>query len=274
MAFGAHFVGKRYVPKEIYRLTFTNFNKKEHCSIYFIRTFAFKMSKLRMTIASSSTRNQFFSSMTALRKGLLVIACLMVWFLSQPLPVAAQDVKPETGDSLQASLYVKVSRTEYKGDSIPNVTLHEFYRFSPRVFKNDRERERYNRMVNNIKKVYPLAQLVRETLIETHDILETLPTKKEKQDHIDRVEKCLKEQYTPVVKKLSRSQGRLLVKLIDRECGQTSYEMVQAFIGPLRAGVYQVLAGLFGNSLTKHYDPEGDDRFTERIVKMVESGQI
>lgn len=177
-------------------------------------------------------------------------------------------------DTLQASLYVKLSRTEYKGDSIPNVTLHEFYRFSPMTFKNEKERELYNRMVNNIKKVFPLAQLARETLIETHDILETLPTKEEKQAHIDRVERCMKEQYTPIVRKLSRSQGKLLVKLIDRECGQTSYEMVQAFLGTLRAGVYQVLAGLFGNSLTRHYDPEGDDRFTERIVKMVESGQI
>ena len=62
--------------------------------------------------------------------------------------------------------------------------------------------------------------------------------------------------------------------MIDRECGQTSYEMVKAFLGPLKAGVYQVVAGLFGNSLTKHYDPEGSDKYTERIVRMVESGQI
>ncbi len=203
-----------------------------------------------------------------------IMVCLIAACLPCQVTAACLSGLGLQEDSLQVDLYVKLSRVEYKGDSIPNVTLHEFYRFSPKVFKSERERERYNRMVNNIKKVYPLARLARETLIETHDILEMLPTKKEKQEHIDRVEKCMKEQYTPIVRKLSRSQGKLLVKLIDRECGQTSYEMVQAFLGSLRAGVYQVIAGLFGNSLMRHYDPEGDDRHTERIVKMIESGQL
>ena len=84
----------------------------------------------------------------------------------------------------------------------------------------------------------------------------------------------MREQYYPLVKKMSRSQGRLLVKLINRECGQTSFDMVKAFLGPLRANFYQVFAGLYGNSLTKKYDPQGEDKFTERIVLMVESGQL
>lgn len=177
-------------------------------------------------------------------------------------------------DTMRVAIYVHVNRAYYKGDSIPNVTLYDFYRYSPLVFKSQREREAYNRMVKTIKYVFPLAQLVRVTLIETHDYLETLPTKKARQQHIAAVEKGVREQYTPLVKKLSRSQGRLLVKLIDRECGQTSYDMVKAFLGPLKAGVYQVFAGLFGNSLNKHYDPEGEDKYTERIVRMVESGQL
>jgi hypothetical protein len=73
---------------------------------------------------------------------------------------------------------------------------------------------------------------------------------------------------------MSRSQGKLLVKLINRECGQSSYDMVKAFLGPFKAGVYQVFAGLYGNSLTKKYDQKGEDKFTERIVLMVESGQL
>jgi len=119
-----------------------------------------------------------------------------------------------------------------------------------------------------------MAQLVRTTLIETHDYLQTLPTKKAKDEHIAKVEKGVKEQYTPLVRKLSRSQGKLLIKLIDRECGQTSYEMVKAFLGPVRASFYQVVAGIFGANMNKHYDPEGDDKYTERIVRMVESGQL
>ena len=72
----------------------------------------------------------------------------------------------------------------------------------------------------------------------------------------------------------ARSQGKLLVKLINRECGQSSYDMVKAFLGPARAGFYQIFAGLYGNSLTKKYDPQGEDKYTERIVRMIESGQL
>ena len=88
------------------------------------------------------------------------------------------------------------------------------------------------------------------------------------------MEEGLKKQYAPTLKRLTRSQGRLLVKLIDRECGQTGYSIAQAFIGSFKANVYQTMAFCFGQSLTKHYDPEGDDRFVERIVRLIESGQL
>ena len=188
-----------------------------------------------------------------------------------PSPLRAQYV---AGDTLEVAQYVTINRTFYRGDSIPNMRLHEFYCSPKPVFKNKRKQQQYDRMVRNVRYLYPLARLVRTTLIETHDYLETLPDKKARQQHISRVEKGVKEQYGPLARRLSRSQGRILVKLIDRECGQTSYEMVRAFLGPAKAAFYQVFAGLFGNSLTKHYDPEGDDKEMERIVRQVESGQI
>ena len=177
-------------------------------------------------------------------------------------------------DTLQVGMYVQINKAYYKGDSIPNITLHTFYKNSPMLFKNARAKEKYNRMVANIKYVFPLAQLAKQTLIETYDYMQTLPDEEARKAHIVAVEKGIKEQYAPLVKKMSRSQGRLLVKLINRECGQSSYEMVKAFLGPLKAGFYQVFAGLYGNSLTKKYDPQGEDKFTERIVLMVESGQL
>lgn len=119
-----------------------------------------------------------------------------------------------------------------------------------------------------------MAKLARYTVIETYDFIQTLPTKKERAEHLKRVEEGLKKQYTPTLKKLTRSQGRLLVKLIDRECGQTGYEIAQAFIGAFKANMYQAIAFCFGNSLTRRYDPEGEDRYIERVVRMVESGQL
>ena len=191
-----------------------------------------------------------------------------------PLATMAQETASEEVVAPAVALEVQVGKALYKGDSIPHVILPTLSKYPPLKFANERERQRYNRLVANGKKVLPIAKLAKHTIIETYDYLETLPTKEERDAHIRQVELGLRRQYTPLMKKLSYSQGKLLVKLVDRECNQTSYEIVKAFIGPLRAGFYQVFAGLFGNSLTKRYDPDGDDRYTERVVRMVESGQL
>ena len=88
------------------------------------------------------------------------------------------------------------------------------------------------------------------------------------------MEKGLKEQYTARMKKLSFTQGKLLIKLIDRQSNSTSYELVKAFLGTFRAGFYQTFAALFGASLKKEYDATGDDALTERVILLVESGQL
>ena len=128
--------------------------------------------------------------------------------------------------------------------------------------------------MRDVRYVFPYAKLVRTILIETHDYLQTLDSEKEKKQHIKAAERGIRKQYEPTVRKISKTQGRLLVKLIDRECGQTSFEMIKAFVGTAKANMYNVLSSLFGNNLRKHYDPEGDDRDIERIVRMVESGQL
>lgn len=171
-------------------------------------------------------------------------------------------------------LYVQVGKTLYKGDSIPDIVTPPCRVYPPMVFRNDRERMAYNRLVANVKRVLPYAKLAKETLIETYDFIETLPTEKERKEHIARVEDGIKEQYKPVVKRMSRSQGKLLIKLIYRECDQSSYALIQAFLGSFKAAYYQFFAGLFGSSLKKAYDPEGDDKYTERVVRLVESGQL
>ena len=87
-------------------------------------------------------------------------------------------------------------------------------------------------------------------------------------------EKGLKDQYTAQFKKLSFSQGKLLIRLVDRECNQSSYELIKAFMGSFRAGFYQTFASLFGASLKKEYDSSKDDSLTERVITLAENGQI
>ncbi|WP_444363159.1 DUF4294 domain-containing protein [Prevotella sp.] len=169
---------------------------------------------------------------------------------------------------------VKVGKVLHDGDSIQYVELNTLYVYPQPVFTDERQRQAYNRLVANIKKVLPIAKEVNSIIIETYEFLQTLPNKKAKDEHMQRVEKSIRKEYTPRMKKLTYSQGKLLIKLVYRECNSSSYQLIQAFLGPIRAGFYQVFASLFGASLTKKYDAEGVDKYTERIVRQVEAGQL
>lgn len=169
---------------------------------------------------------------------------------------------------------VKVGKALDQGDSIQYVELNPVFCYPQPVFKNAKQREAYNRLVYNVKKVLPIAKEVNTLIVETYDYLQTLPNKKAKDEHMKFVEKEIKREYTPRMKKLTYQQGKLLIKLVYRECNSSSYQLIQAFLGPIRAGFYQAFAALFGASLTKKYDRDGTDRMTERVVLMVEAGQI
>ena len=161
-----------------------------------------------------------------------------------------------------------------RGDTMWCYLLPELWVYPPLKFKNERQRRAYNRLVRNVKKVLPIAQQVNGLIAETAETLEMLPTKKQKSAHVSAVEKDIKEMYTPQMKQLTYSQGKLLIKLVDRECNQSSYEIVQAFLGPARAAFYQVFAWTFRASLKKEYRPEEEDKLIERVVRQVETGQL
>lgn len=173
---------------------------------------------------------------------------------------------------LQRYRYVKPEIVD--GDTIWCYLLPELWVYPPLKFKSEKQRRAYNRLVYNVKKVLPIAQQVNELIEETYETLEMLPTEKEKSAHISAVERDIKEMYTPQMKKLTYSQGKLLIKLVDRECNQSSYEIVQAFFGPTKATFYQIFAWTFRASLKKEYRPDDEDKLIERIVRQVETGQL
>lgn len=162
----------------------------------------------------------------------------------------------------------------YKGDTIPYITLNTVYIYPKIKFKNEKERKRYNKLVRDVKKTLPLAKEIRRAVIETYEYLETLPNEEIRKEHLKNVEKGLKKQYTPKMKKLTFAQGKLLIKLIDRECNSSSYQLVKSFMGSFKAGFYQTFALIFGASLKKEYHPEDEDKYIERIVVLVENGQL
>ena len=199
-----------------------------------------------------------------MNKGVLVVLFLCMW-----LPTLSH---AQENNSQQIGLKVPV--TVYNGDTLLSITLRTVYVYPEFVFKNKRQERYYWKLVRNVKKTLPIAKEIRTAVIETYEYLETLPDEKSRNKHIKAVEKGLKEQYTPRMKKLTFSQGKLLIKLVNRECNQSSYQLVKAFMGPFKAGFYQAFAAIFGASLKKEYHPEDEDRMIERVIILVENGQL
>ena len=200
-------------------------------------------------------------------RGYQIIFTLLFLFVSTNV-FAQEHINPEDRvvdlNSPTFVPMVHIGKAKVGQDSVQYVRTNTIYIYPPMEFKNDKQRQAYNRLVYNIKKVLPLAK-------ECNQII---PTKKERDALTKAVEKELKQKYTPRIKKLTYSQGKLLIKLIDRETHSTGYELIQAFLGPVRAGFYQAFAWVFGASLKKRYDPKGADRLVERIVSQVEAGQL
>ncbi|MGN1262583.1 MAG: DUF4294 domain-containing protein [Prevotella sp.] len=209
---------------------------------------------------------------------------LYVFLLCNAVAVQAQThddggkkASAKDGNDFDSPAYVptvKVGKVLVDGDSIQYMEMNNVYVYPPVTFKNKKEAANYMRLVRNVKTVLPIAKEVNNIILETYEYLETLPNKKAKDEHMKRVEKSIFKEYKPRMKRLTYSQGKLLIKLIYRECNSSSYDILKAFLGPIRAGFWQAFSSIFGASLRKDYDPEDTDRLTERVVLMVESGQL
>ena len=185
----------------------------------------------------------------------------MLLMLLAGIQLSAQNVNPEDRDvdmdSPTFEPMVKIGKVLHGRDSIQYMEFNNVYVYPQPVFKNAEQRMAYNRLVRNVKLVLPIAKEVNRIIIETGDYLQTLPNKRAKDEHMKKVERGIKQQYTPRMKKLTYQQGKLLIKLVYRECNSSSYQLIQAFMGPIRAGFWQAFAWAFGASLTKKYDAQG-----------------
>ena len=162
------------------------------------------------------------------------------------------------------------------GDSLLRLYLKPITVFPPLKFKNKKDEEFYWQTVARVRKTLPYAKMIKETLIETYEYIETFPTQEEREKYLKAMEKELFKQYKPVLKKLSRQQANMLVKLIQRETDQTSYEIVKAFLGNARAFFWQGFGKLFGVSLKGKFQPQKnkEDAIIDRVATLIEQGQM
>jgi hypothetical protein len=159
------------------------------------------------------------------------------------------------------------------GDTIPFVPLKEVKIYSWRMLSN-KEEKKLTRLMKNVKIVYPYARLAGLKLIEYEDTLAQAPDDKARRKIMKRVEEQLNAEYGDELRDLTVTQGKILLKLIDRETGETSYELVSELRGEFRAVFYQAFARIFGMNMKVGYDPEGEDRDIEYIVNLIETGQL
>jgi hypothetical protein len=160
------------------------------------------------------------------------------------------------------------------GDTVPVIDLPYVHVYTEYVYKNKRQYEQWTRIKYNVKKVYPYAILAAAKLKEYDRILEHMPDPKIRKAYLHVCEKDLRNQFEDELKDLSINQGRVLMKLIDRETGKTTYEIVKEMRGSFQACMWQAVARIFGNNMKDDYDADVEDVMIERAIKLVESGQF
>ncbi len=168
-----------------------------------------------------------------------------------------------------------VARAVIEGsDTVPIIVLPEVRVYERKDFEYLYLKRRYRRMIHNIKKAYPYAQVAGTKLKELDDHLAAMDSEKEQKAYITQAEKEIMAQFEKEVKNLTVTQGIILVKLIDRETGRTSYQVIKELKGGITAFFWQGIARIFGNNLKTEYDPLEQDKIMEDIVLGIQAGYI
>lgn len=169
---------------------------------------------------------------------------------------------------------LKVEACVEKGDTIPLFKLPTIWVFPPEHFKNRRQEKFYWRTVRDVKKTLPLAKMIYGVMLETNDTLMTMPSERAARNYLKGFTKRIYKENEATMKHLTLRQGKLLIKLIDRDCGATSYDLIRAYRGSVTAGFYNIFAGLFGASLKSEFGTSEKDKMIERIIIQVEAGML
>jgi len=160
------------------------------------------------------------------------------------------------------------------GDTIAYMSLPVVRVYAPRIFKTKKEQRQWSKLVRNVKKAYPYAVLAAEKMKEYEAVLVDVKSESEKKRLMKEAEDDLKKQFEKDIRNMTFSQGKILIKLIDRETGNTSYSIVREFRGALSAIFWQSIARIFGANLKDEYDAAGEDKMIEEIVIMIERGDL
>ena len=162
-----------------------------------------------------------------------------------------------------------------KGDTVYYARLPDIVVRAPRKFKNAAEERQFWRLVYNVKRTYPYAKMSGQKLHALNEQYLQISSERDRKAYSKRVEDELKAEFEGELRKLTVTQGRILLRLVDRETGNTTYEILQEFRGSLTAVFWQTIARIFGSNLKTRYDPSsGEDKIIEQIIQQIEEGSI
>jgi hypothetical protein len=167
-----------------------------------------------------------------------------------------------------------IREVDRNGVKMPEVEIKEVQIHARPLRENKREFRQYERLVSNLKRVYPYAIIVRTKLKEVNDHLKDIPQERDRKRYLKDVEKDVFKEYQDDIEDMTITQGRLLIKLIDRETQNTSYDLIKDYRGKFSAAFWQGVARIFGTNLREEYDPYGDDALIELIINEIEAGRI
>ena len=190
---------------------------------------------------------------------------LITLFIAILLPLGAQEEKKER---------IVVNARILDGDTIPVISLQELKVYAFKPYKNKKEARRMTKLIRNVKIVYPYAKIAGIKLREYEEILAGVDDKKTRKKIMKQAEKEIEEEFGDDLRDFTFSQGKILIKLVYRETGASSYELVAELRGKFRAFFWQAFARIFGFNLKNGYDPKGEDADIEFIVQMIEDGQL
>lgn len=183
------------------------------------------------------------------------------------------DSLKQKSDSVQGKAFL-LQKVKRNGETLPEVEIKEVTVYANPKSPKKSDFRKYERLVYNLKRVYPYALIVRNRLFLVNEELRNLPTEKERKEYMRKVEKEVFAEYEDDMREMTITQGRLLIKLIDRETMNTSYTLIKDYRGKFSAAFWQGIARIFGTNLKEEYDPYGEDALIESILVEIDAGRL
>ena len=202
-----------------------------------------------------------------------LLSVILISFIYVSVASAQSDSLKQINDTTKGRSYL-LQKVNRNGVTMPEVEIKEVTVYAHPLFPRKSDFRKYERLVFNLKKVYPYAIIVRNRLSRVDAEMQNIDNENDRKEYLKKVEKDVFAEYEGAVRDMTITQGRLLIKLIDRETQNTSYTLIKDYRGKVAAAFWQGIARIFGTNLKEEYDPYGEDALIESIILEIDSGNL